>query len=216
MFTGLVETIGVMDSVTERSPGRRLVLRTSVYRQQLTLGESVAVDGCCLTVVHSEGDTFSVDAGPETLAKTNLFLRKTGDQVNLERAMRADGRLGGHLVQGHVDGIATLERRSRDRDWELFTFRTSLASQLVSKGSVTVDGVSLTVVNAEDDRFSVALIPHTLAVTTLGKRVPGDRVNIETDIIGKYVWRYLAATKGNVGSGNGLSQSLLKDAGFSS
>ncbi len=161
------------------------------------LGESVCINGCCLTAVAFErqGEQWAFQAGSETLSKTNLGQLKPGDVVNLERALPADGRLGGHLVQGHVDGVGHVDRIERDGEWVTMWFRgpEPLVGQLVPKGSVAVDGVSLTVVDVERERFSVALVPHTLDVTTLGVRKPGDSVNLETDIIGKYIQKYLAA-----------------------
>ena len=161
------------------------------------LGESVCINGCCLTAVafEGQGEHWAFQAGSETLSKTNLGALKSGDVVNLERALLPDGRLGGHFVQGHVDGVGHVDRVDRDGEWVTMWFRgpEPLLAQLVPKGAVAVDGVSLTVVNVERERFSVALVPHTLDVTTLGVRKPGDSVNLETDIIGKYVQKYLAA-----------------------
>jgi riboflavin synthase len=158
-----------------------------------TLGESVAINGCCLTAVVIDGNRWSFQAGSETLSKTNLGRLCAGDRVNLERALPVDGRFGGHFVQGHVDGVGQVDRVERDGEWVTMWFRApeTLVRQLVPKGSVAVDGVSLTVVQVAGDRFSVALIPHTLEITTLGIRQPGDDVNIETDILGKYVQQML-------------------------
>jgi len=161
------------------------------------LGESVCINGCCLTAIAFEdaGKLWSFQAGSETLSKTNLGTLRAGDVVNLERALPADGRLGGHFVQGHVDGVGHVDRAERDGEWVTMWFQApeALVAQLVPKGSVAVDGVSLTVVNVERSRFSAALVPHTLEVTTLGVRKPGDSVNLETDIIGKYIQKYLSA-----------------------
>jgi len=158
-----------------------------------TLGESVAINGCCLTAVAIDENRWSFQAGSETLSKTNLGRLRGGDAVNLERALLVDGRFGGHFVQGHVDGVGQVDRVERDGEWVTMWFRApeALVRQLVPKGSVAVDGVSLTVVQVAVDRFSVALIPHTLEITTLGIRQPGDDVNIETDILGKYVQQML-------------------------
>ncbi len=158
-----------------------------------TLGESVAINGCCLTAVVIDGNRWSFQAGSETLSKTNLGRLHAGDRVNLERALPVDGRFGGHFVQGHVDGVGQVDRVEREGEWVTMWFRApeALVKQLVPKGSVAVDGVSLTVVQVAVDRFSVALIPHTLEITTLGVRQPGDEVNIETDILGKYVQQML-------------------------
>jgi riboflavin synthase len=159
----------------------------------LELGESVAINGCCLTVIAADGGRFEVQAGPETLARTNLGARRAGDRVNLERALKVGDRLGGHFVQGHVDTTATLRERRPDGEWEslAFTIDPAWAPLLVPKGSIAVDGVSLTLVSVESDGFSVMLIPHTLAVTTLGLIGPGDAVNIEADMLAKHVQKLL-------------------------
>jgi riboflavin synthase len=210
MFTGLVAGRGVVNDVRPDAAGLdssalppidkpiRLTIRVPAdFGGAGRLGESVCVNGCCLTAVAFEhtGEQWAFQAGSETLAKTNLGALQTGDVVNLERALPADGRLGGHFVQGHVDGVGHVDRTERDGEWVTMWFRAPepLVAQLVPKGSVAVDGVSLTVVNVERGRFSVALVPHTLEVTTLGVRKPGDSVNLETDIIGKYIQKYLGA-----------------------
>lgn len=155
----------------------------------VAIGDSVAIHGCCLTVVGIDDGTWRFQAGRETLSLTNLGHLQPGDVVNLERSLRPTDRLGGHFVQGHVDGVGIVAAIERSGEWTDMWFHvpTALTRQMVRKGSVAVDGVSLTLVNVEAERFSVALIPHTLAVTTLGRRNVGDVVNIETDIIGKYV-----------------------------
>jgi riboflavin synthase len=163
------------------------------FAAELALGESVAVSGACLTVVMHSDDVFDVEAGPETLAKTTLGELGVGDEVNLERSLRLSDRLGGHLVQGHVDGVGRVAERNRHGEWETIWFSAPIAllRGMVPKGSVAVDGVSLTLVDVARDRFSVALIPHTLAVTTLGRKSVGASVNLETDLIGKYVARWM-------------------------
>lgn len=198
MFTGLVEGMGRIAALTPDGPGLRLDVAAPTEMLSLNdrcqLGESVAINGCCLTVVAIDDNLWSFQAGTETLSKTNLGDLRAGSPVNLERALPANGRLGGHFVQGHVDGVGTVAAIDRDGDWITMTFRLpeSLAAQLVPKGSVTVDGVSLTVVTVTANTFTIALIPHTLAVTTLGTRQVGDRVNIETDILGKYVRQFMS------------------------
>jgi riboflavin synthase len=159
----------------------------------LQRGESVAVNGCCLTVVTAEGRSFEVQVGPETLARTNLGVRIAGDRVNLERALRVGDRLGGHFVQGHIDTTGPLRERRHDGSWDYLVFQIEprWCSLLVPKGSIAVDGVSLTVVDVGPESFSVMLIPHTLATTTLGLIRPGDPVNIETDILAKHVQKLL-------------------------
>jgi len=198
MFTGLVEGRGEIEGLLDEGAGLRLVVSVPAEMRddKATLGDSVAINGCCLTVVEIAGNSWSFQAGPETLAKTNLGRLAVGSPVNLERAMRADGRLGGHFVQGHVDGVGRVETFDKTGEWVTIWFRVPepLARHMVSKGSVAVDGVSLTLVDVERDRFSVALIPHTLDVTTLGNRRVGDEVNIETDILAKYVQKMLGQT----------------------
>jgi len=208
MFTGLVETLGRIERVQPAGAGRRLTLSAPPLIEGTRLGDSIAINGACLTVVAIQGEELSFEAGPETLQRTNLGDLRPGDRVNLERALRLGDRLGGHLVQGHVDGVGRVAERRRQGEWEEVWFDTlaNLAEQLVSKGSVAVDGISLTVVDVTSDRFSVALIPHTLAVTTLGFKGPGASVNLETDLFAKYVWKCLR--------GGGVTHDTLKEAGF--
>ena len=194
MFTGLVETRATIAEVRSEPPGKRLLVRVPCFAGEATLGESVAVNGCCLTVVEIDGDRLAFEAGPETLQRTNLGGLTAGCFVNLERSLRLSDRLGGHLVTGHIDAPATLDRRDDSGAWSMFWFRTTpqWTAQMVSKGSIAVDGVSLTLVDVESEQFSVALIPHTLEVTTLGGLKPGDAVNLETDLLAKYVQKQLA------------------------
>jgi riboflavin synthase len=193
MFTGLVEALGTVESMTSTGAGSRLVVAEPAIAGELKLGESVAVNGTCLTVVAHDARTFAFDVGPETLKRTNLGELQPGDRVNLERSLRFNDRLGGHLVQGHIDGIGYIDQRLPDGEWLMMWFRcpAELAAQMVTKGSVAVDGISLTVVDVEPTRFSVALIPHTLEVTTLGFKREGAAVNLETDLLAKYVWKFL-------------------------
>jgi riboflavin synthase len=188
MFTGLVEALGSVVEVREEAPGRRLVVRWPAVAAETKVGESIAVNGCCLTVVATADDGLAFDAGPETLARTNLGDLTAGSRVNLERSLRVGDRLGGHFVTGHIDGVGALESRRDEGEWSFFWFRTpgELSGQMVSKGSIAVDGVSLTLIDVQAERFSVMLIPHTLAVTTLGLLRPGDPVNLETDLLAKY------------------------------
>jgi riboflavin synthase len=196
MFTGLVETLGTVQRVRPDGAGRHLVLAAPDIAPELRVGDSVAVNGACLTVVECDAASCRFEAGPETLRRTNLGTLAAGDQVNLERALRLGDALGGHLVQGHIDALGHVVERHAQGDWELVWFRCppELTVQMVSKGSVAVDGVSLTLVDVERDRFSVALIPHTLAHTTLGFKQPGASVNLETDLLAKYVAKYLETT----------------------
>jgi riboflavin synthase len=197
MFTGLIEALGVVREATPTGAGRDLLIETPAMAAELSLGESVAVNGCCLTVVARDSQTCRFQAGPETLGRTNLGDLRPGNPVNLERSLRVGDRLGGHIVQGHIDGVGRIDRLLSDGDWVLFWFtcQPELAAQMVSKGSVAVDGVSLTLVDVDESRFSVALIPHTLAHTTLGSKKPGDPVNLETDLLAKYVHKYLTVQK---------------------
>ncbi len=198
MFTGLVVERGrlISDPVPSGQGGVRLAVEMSPgLAERLGIGDSVAVSGVCLTVVEKGSGQVLVELSPETLARTNLGALRGGDEVNLEPALRMGDALGGHMVQGHVDGTAEVVGRRDLTDHRVLAFSIppDLAPFLVEKGSVTVDGVSLTVSALRPDRFEVALIPHTLEVTTLSRRVPGDRVNLEVDVLGKYVHRMLAA-----------------------
>ena len=196
MFTGLVETKGMIAAVVDQPPGRRLTIRAGVAAQGAAIGDSICINGCCLTVVAINGEQLDFEAGEETLARTNLGRLNVGSSVNLERSLAVGDRLGGHYVTGHVDSLGSLLERRDDPPWAHLRFRLprSLASQVAAKGSIAVDGVSLTVVDVGDDWFSVALIPHTLDVTTLGERAVGDDVNLETDVLAKYVQRSLQST----------------------
>ena len=199
MFTGLVQALGEVLSVQEEPGGRRLHVRwpelNTAADGQVLMGESIAVNGCCLTVVEisATGDAFHFQAGPETLRKTNLGRLEAGSKVNLERALRLSDRLGGHIVQGHVDTTATLVEHRPEGPWAFLKFELDPAwtRLMVPKGSIAVDGVSLTVVDTGPGWFTNMLIPHTLAVTTLGCRAVGEPVNIETDILAKHVQRLL-------------------------
>ena len=193
MFTGLVEFLAEIDAVVPEPPGVRLQVRCGEIAAEAAIGDSIAINGCCLTVVGIENGILSFEAGEETLARTNLGRLTSNFKVNLERALKVGDRLGGHYVTGHIDGLGRLDAREDDGDWSKFWFQTpkSLARQMATKGSVAIDGVSLTLVDVEAERFSVALIPHTLSVTTLGLLSPGDEVNLETDLLAKYVQRQL-------------------------
>ena len=193
MFTGLVEEKGTVVALDDLGDSVRITIRGPVVTSDAAHGDSIAVNGCCLTVVDPTEDTFSADVMRESLDRTSLGDLAPGAEVNLERAMAAGARMGGHIVQGHVDGTATVLDRTPSEHWEVvrFSLPPELARYVVDKGSITVDGTSLTVVEAGDDWFSVSLIPTTLADTVLGTRQPGDRVNLEVDVIAKYVERLL-------------------------
>ncbi len=193
MFTGIVESLGAVEDLIVQPPGVRLRISAGAVSEGAAIGDSIAINGCCLTVVGIEGETLSFQAGEETLSRTNLGRLKAESAVNLERSLKLGGRLGGHLVTGHIDGLGTLVERRDEGDWSLFWLRApaELMRQIASKGSIAVDGVSLTVVDAQAERFSVALIPHTLRLTALGRLSVGDAVNLETDLIAKYVARLM-------------------------
>jgi riboflavin synthase len=193
MFTGLVQSLAEVADILPEAPGMRLVIREPHIAARAETGDSIALNGCCLTVVAAEGNLLSFQAGEETLSRTNLRDLKSGDRVNVETSLRAGDPLGGHYVTGHIDAVGTVDARHDNGDWCVMWFRAPPAqmAQMASKGSIAVDGVSLTLVDVEEDRFSVALIPHTLDVTTLGRRNVGDRVNLETDVLAKYVERQL-------------------------
>ena len=203
MFTGLVQSLAEVAAIEPEGPGVRLVVREPTVATKATVGDSVAVNGCCLTVVEISDEKISFQAGEETLLRTNLSELRSGAQVNLEASLRVGDQLGGHYVTGHIDAVGTLDERRDDADWSTMWFWVPaiLMRQIASKGSVAVDGVSLTVVEVEPERFSVALIPHTLAMTTLGTRSAGDRVNIETDVLAKYVERQLKEVARGQGAG---------------
>lgn len=190
MFTGIVEEVG---TVLEISPGH-LSVEASVVMDDLTVSDSICINGTCLTVTHKEHNSFSVDTVPETLRRTNLGQLSSGDPVNLERPMRADGRFGGHIVQGHVDGTGTVESIEPDGEAMLVRFSAdpSIMRYVVEKGFVTVDGASLTVVNCDSRTFTVTVIPFTWEHTVFGARKVGDAVNLEPDVIAKYVERLAA------------------------
>jgi len=195
MFTGIVEELGTIAGVDRGTDSARLTVRGPLVTSDATHGASIAVNGVCLTVVeHADGE-FTVDVMAETLSRSSLGSLRAGDRVNLERAMAAGGRFGGHVVQGHVDGTAqVLERVPGDR-WEIvrLSLPAGLARYVVEKGSITVDGVSLTVASVDDTSFTVSLIPTTLELTTLGHKGIGDLVNLEVDVLAKYVERLMSA-----------------------
>ncbi|NBX30649.1 riboflavin synthase [bacterium] len=195
MFTGLVESLGQVVAATPESPGLLLRVESATIAADVAIGDSICVSGCCLSVVRIDGPGLDFQLGPETLGRTTLGRVAAGDAVNLERSLRFSDRLGGHLVTGHVDGVGSLTSRVQEGDWVTCRFNAppALLAHMAPKGSVTVEGVSLTVVDVTATDFSVALIPHTLACTTLGSLAVGDGVNLETDLVFKYVARWMEA-----------------------
>jgi riboflavin synthase len=193
MFTGIIEDMGEVVRWRKRAGAGVLTLAGNLPVAEMKLGASIAVNGACLTIVDKAGTRFMVDVSPETMQRTNFHALRRGDRVNLERPLRLSDRLGGHLVTGHVDGVGLAEKIRKQGKFTFYTFRVppALALQLVQKGSVAVDGISLTVNDCEEGRFSVAVIPFTLKHTNLRDLRVGDKVNIETDLIGKYVQRLL-------------------------
>ncbi len=189
MFTGLVQSLAEVALIEPRPPGRLLMLRAPEIAIETAIGDSVAINGCCLTCIANREGLLSFEAGAETLSRTNLGELSASSRVNVELSLAVGDRLGGHFVTGHVDAVGTLDARKDDAQWSTcwFRFPPVLRTQMASKGSIAVDGVSLTLVDVEPERFSVALIPHTLAYTTLGQLKPGSRVNLETDLLAKYV-----------------------------
>ncbi len=194
MFTGIVEELGSVAAITDQGDAVRLSIEADTVLAGTAPGDSIAVNGCCLTVVEHDERTWTADVMRQTLTLTSLAGVAPGDRVNLERAVTPQTRLGGHIVQGHVDGVGDVLSRTPSEHWEVVevSLPPALARYVVDQGSITVDGVSLTVVHAGDDRFTVSLIPETLARTTLGSRRVGDRVNLEVDILAKHVERLLS------------------------
>ncbi|WP_433946391.1 riboflavin synthase [Paenibacillus sp. SN-8-1] len=190
MFTGLVEEVGILKSVQRKGEAMVLNIQADVIMEDLKLGDSISVNGVCLTAVSDQGNSFAVDVMPETYRHTNLKHLKVGGKVNLERAMAAGGRFGGHIVQGHVDGTGTITGVTRDQNavvYEISPFNHSLFKYIIPQGSITVDGISLTVVSSSNGKFSISIIPHTLSKTALSLKRAGDTVNLECDVLGKYV-----------------------------
>jgi len=194
MFTGIVEELGEVVALEPAGDSALLTVRGPLVVSDAVRGASIAVNGVCLTVTDIKDDAFTVDVMKETLGKSSLAGLKSGSRVNLERPVRVPGRLGGHIVQGHVDGVGRIVSREPGERWDVVTIGLPgrLSRYVVDKGSITVDGISLTVVEARDDAFTVALIPTTLELTTLGGKVPGDPVNLEVDVVAKYIERFVA------------------------
>ena len=193
MFTGIIEGLGTIIEIRPAGRGKRLTFDADFVLDQTKIGDSISVSGVCLTVVMIDSKRFQIDVSPETFAKTTFLRAKMGDRVNLERALRLSGRIDGHLVSGHIDGIGTVKRKQNAGNAVIFTIGVpeSLSRYMVKKGSVAVDGISLTINNCGRDSLDVSIIPHTAKLTTMGLSKVGDPVNIETDMIGKYVERFV-------------------------
>lgn len=209
MFTGIIENAGAVKRITRKGEDALLVIDTSLNLDDIKVGDSIAVNGACLTVTEKTDRSFSADVSAETLARTNLKLLKSGDRVNLEKSLRMNSFLGGHLVLGHVDGLGKIQEKINKANSLQFCVKidTELGRYIVEKGSVAVDGISLTVNRCEKNRFYVNIIPHTARNTTLEFKKVADLVNIETDIIGKYVEKFL-------NPGKGIDMNFLAEHGF--
>ncbi len=209
MFTGIVENVGIVKRTARRGEDLLLSIHTSMSLDDVTIGDSVAVSGACLTVVEVTDGSFSADVSAETLAKTTLRALKIGDRVNLEKALTLQSHLGGHFVLGHVDCVGDIRERKERSNSIIFGVEVGeeTGRYIVQKGSVAVDGISLTVNEYEKNRFYVNIIPHTARETTLGFKKAGDRVNVETDILGKYVERFVHPEKG-------IDEDFLSKHGF--
>ena len=215
MFTGIIEELGTIRSIRRGAASAVLSIGAEAVLSDLRIGDSVAVNGVCLTATGVDGSGFTADVMHETLQRSSLGALGPGSRVNLERAIAADGRFGGHIVSGHIDGTGTIAERRRDDNavWYTVSAPPALLRYIVEKGSVAIDGISLTVASVEADRFSVSVIPHTAAVTLLGAKGPGDVVNLETDIIGKYVERLLRPAD-TPAARSGISLEFLAENGF--
>lgn len=216
MFTGIIQGLGTLFEKRAAGGGMIFGLTADFALTDPEEGESIAVNGACLTAKHIAGNRFYVDVSPESLARTGLGRLQIGSRVNLERALRLADRLGGHLVSGHVDTQATVRERRTVGDFTVFTFSLDpmLTKYVIEKGSIAIDGVSLTVNSCERETFSVSIIPHTLAITTLGRLRQGDQVNIEVDMIGKYVEKMLTERSAGVGTTSRLNAAFLSEHGF--
>ena len=196
MFTGIIEEVGIIKEIRSQSGGVRLTVGGKVVLKEMKIGDSIAINGACLTATEIKTPHFSADVSRETLDKTNLGKLKPGDKVNLERPLRLSDRLGGHLVAGHVDGIGIIRGMTKKGDTSILTFEApkEVMKYLVYKGSIAIDGISLTVNDIQRNRFNVTIIPHTARTTTLGIKKIGEIVNLEVDLIGKYVENFLIVT----------------------
>ena len=207
MFTGIIEEMGTVSGIKHGAKSCVLCIGADLVLSDVKIGDSIAVNGVCTTVTNAQGGTFTVDIMAETMRKTSFTDLKKGDRVNLERAMSANGRFGGHIVSGHIDGVGVVRSLEREDNavWVTVGAPDSIMHYIVQKGSITIDGISLTVARVYKDAFSVSIIPHTASETTLLKRRPGDKVNLECDIVGKYIEKFVGMK-----SSSNLEE-LLKD-----
>jgi riboflavin synthase len=215
MFTGIIEGLGSIKMASGQSQGRRLVIEAEFSLSKTKIGDSVAVNGACLTVVSLDRNRFAVDVSPETLSRTTLGVIGQGDRVNLERALKLSDRLDGHIVSGHIDGIGTIVEKTSSGRWIMVTFSApeAITRYMIEKGSVAIDGISLTINTCGRNRFGISVIPHTAKLTTIGFKSVGDRVNLETDLIGKYVEKLLGPFQGNTEK-KGIDINFLTKTGF--
>ncbi len=218
MFTGIIESLGTLSAIHPAGRGKQLKIDSDVVLEGTKPGDSIAVNGACLTVVSLSGKRFQADVSPETLSKTTFGVSKIGDRVNIERAMRFSDRIDGHLVSGHIDGTGIVQQRSPLDNAVVMTIEVpkALSRYLIEKGSVAVDGISLTINKCWESGFEISIIPHTAKLTTLPQKRPGDPVNIETDMIGKYVERFLLhnARDSNAVEKPSIDLSFLEKTGF--
>ncbi|MFC1489020.1 riboflavin synthase [Thermodesulfobacteriota bacterium] len=220
MFTGIIEGFGIIKEMHPTGQGRRLTLVAEFDLDQTKIGDSISVSGACLTVVAIDGRRFKADLSPETLEKTTFGNAKIGDRVNLERSLRLSDRLDGHLVSGHIDGLGIIEGKKQSGNAIIVTFGVSepLSRYMINKGSVAVDGISLTINNCDQSGFDVSIIPHTAKLTTMGFKRIGDPVNIEADMIGKYVERFLTqkggTENGKINAPSSIDRQFLEKTGF--
>lgn len=217
MFTGIIEGLGTLDSIQSSGQAKRFGITADFDLDGTRIGDSIAVNGACLTAVKLDGRRFDVDVSPETVDKTTFGTARIGDRVNLERALRLSDRLDGHLVSGHVDGMGRLQSRETLANAIILTFAVpeTLSHYMIRKGSVAIDGISLTINDCDAASFKVSIIPHTSRITTISEMAVGGKVNIETDIIGKYVERFLTRSGDEAPqAGNGVNMDLLAKSGY--